>query len=275
MPEKKGIIKRVTEYIQGDREPGEVAPADDGHIKGAPHQYLPPDDGGAVAEPPSDGKDKSGEEQEYQIEIAGVERKVDQKTYDLVMADRAAQVGEPEPEPETPAEPTEEEKTAEVTDFYSDPMGMLRKFKDEAVRDATTISGQAYAADKAQNDFWTSFYGENPLLREEQMLVKMVLAQNAKSLRGLEKRAGRDKLAELVETEILRISNKHIGRKKEPDETSTLEGGNVTAPVTTEESDNLADKTPLQRPPSIGDTLKARRLKRERAKRGEAQTELS
>ena len=191
------------------------------------------------------------------------------------MADRAAQVGDPEPEPEPPAEVTEEEKTAEVAEFYSDPLRMLRKFKDEAVKDATTISGQAYAADKAQNDFWTSFYGENPPLREEQMLVKMVLAQNAKSLRGLEKKVGRDKLAELVETEILRISNKHIGRKKEPDETSTLEGGNVIAPITTEESDSLTTKAPSQRPPSMGDALKERRLRRQRAKRGESQTELS
>tara|TARA_Y100000310_G_C20677645_1_gene814024 strand:- start:596 stop:1405 length:810 start_codon:yes stop_codon:yes gene_type:complete len=269
MAEAKNLVQRTIEkFLPGDQEPGETAPSDDSHVKGSPAQHLLPDDGGAVAEI----KAATDEEPTYRVEIAGTMREVDEATYNLVMEERAQHGGAGDLDPDPDPDPEPEFDAAE---FYGDPESYIKKAVDEGVQKATTISRQSYAADKAQNDFWNAFYSENPLLKDEQMLTKMMLAQNMKSLKGLDAKSGRDKLARLVETEILRISNKQGGRRKEPDESSTLEGGSAPAPaMTTEESDRLANETPQGRPPSIGDEIKARKLRRDRAKRGES-TQLS
>lgn len=267
MANKKGIVKRVTEYLAGDREPGETAPADDSHIKGSHGDNLPMEN--SEPEPELELEGGSDSDPMYNIEIAGVQREVNQDTYDAVMAERVATPAvAPAPEPEPYPEPEPEQ---DISSFYEDPQGALDKMKAEAVHEATTQIRRNHAADKAQQDFWTAFYKENPLLEDEPMLVKMTLAQNMNSLRNLDGQSGRNKLAELVEGEILRISNKQRGRKKQPDATTQLEGGTITVPITAEGSDEFASGTPAHRPPSIGDAIKKRKLNRERARRGDTQ----
>jgi hypothetical protein len=258
--DKKGIVTRVTEYLAGDREPGETAPPDDSHVKGS-HGNLPIEN----PEPELNLDDGSNPEPMYRVEIAGIEREVNQATYDAVMAERASQAAA------APALEPEPESEQDISEFYEDPEGALRKMKAEAVQEATTQIRRNYAADQAQQEFWAAFYKENPLLEDEPMLVKMTLAQNMKNLRNLDGKTGRDKLAGLVEEQILRISNKQRGRNKQPDATTNLEGGTVTVPITAEESDALAANAPAHRPPSIGDALKGRKLNRDRARRGETQ----
>jgi hypothetical protein len=259
------LLKKVTEYLTGDREPGETAPKDDSHIKGLEVKPIVGDDG----EP--EPKIESEEEPEtFAVEIAGVMRDVDKETYDMVMLERAenraAQLAprlEPEPEPEDGFD-------AEA--FYTDPAAVLAEVKNQAVREATSLMGAKHAADKSQNDFWNAFYKENPKLVGEETTIKIILAENMTKLRSLSNdKTGRDQLAGLTEEYMLRIANKQRGRKKADDSTRLLDG-NVT--ITTEDSDEQAQTNPDVRPPSIGDALKERKLKRDRAKRGES-TQLS
>lgn len=259
----KGIVKRVTEFLEGDREPGENAPADDSHVKGPKASFEGNMDDQELEQAPI-----VDAEQEYQLEIAGTLRKVDQATYDMVMADRAQHRSVQAPAPAPVPEP---EPIFDPTDFYNDPEAALRAVENRAVERATKITQSTHSADKAQNDFWNAFYGENKKLVGEERLVKMMLAENMESLQNLKGKSGRDELAKFAETEILRISNKHRG-KAQPNQTSRLEGGNVTG-LTTQESDRSAtnDALPAARPPSIGDAIKERKLQRDRAKRGETQ----
>ena len=86
MAEKKGIMKKVTEYFEGDREPGEIAPVDDSHVKGTSAVRVLDDAGSDIT--PEQEPETQGEET-YQVEIAGVVREVNRETYDAVMAERA------------------------------------------------------------------------------------------------------------------------------------------------------------------------------------------
>ena len=265
------IIKKITEYLEGDREPGESAPADDSHITMGDVEPI-------VGEMPDPKLEPQGddEEQEFEVEIAGTVRKVDQKTYNLVMEERASRAAdEPAPELEPEPEPEPEPESFDATEFYSDPAAALKQVKDQAVTEATKQVSRRYAADKAQESFWGAFYKENPKLADEEMLVKMVMASNIKDLRNLsDGKAGRDKLAGLVEGEILRLANKQRGHQPPPNNTSRLEGGPAPNTPTTESSDNEASQNNPARPPSVGDALKDRKLKRQRAQRGEP-TQLS
>lgn len=264
---KKSVIKRVTEFLEGDREPGEEAPKDDSHIKmGEPEPIV-----GEMSDPEPEPEPSGDEgEEEYEVEIAGTRRKVDKKTYDLVMEERATrEYLEPAPTPESEPEPEGED--FDPVEFFGDPETALKKIKDEAVAEATTRVSRKYAVDKAQEDFWSAFYRENPALADDEMLVKMVLAQNMKQLRNLsDGKEGRDKLAELVEAQILRYANKQRGHKS-PDASANLEGGPAPSEPTMESSDAEASNVSPIRPPSVGDEIKARRLKRQRAQRGETQ----
>ena len=263
---KKPVMKRITEFFEGDREPGETAPADDSHIKVGDIEPIVGEmlDPAPVTKPVDD-------EETYQVEIAGIVREVDKATYDLVMEERATRV-DPEPAPEPLPEPEPEPEFDEV-EFYTDPGLALKKVKEEAIQEATDKLSRQHAVDKAQNDFWAAFYKENPALADEEMLVKITLAKNMKDLRNLsDGKTGRDKLAELVEGEILRITNKQRGHKP-PDDTTRLEGETSPATEPTPVSSD-AESTSQGRPPSVGDALKQRKLKRDRARRGE-QTQLS
>jgi hypothetical protein len=257
---RKGIIERVTEtFLPGDKEPGEQAPADDSHI-GSEAAPLADDD--------TNDDENENEPQTYRVEIAGTEREVDQATYDMVMADRAANKVVADPEQEAAPE-----SEFDVADFYGDPEAYLRATKDAAVKEARASIRQEDAATSAQQDFWNSFYDENPDFKGDEMLVKMTLAKNMKDLRSLsDGKGGRDALANLVSKEVLRITNKQKKGQKQPDDTTQLEGGSVSVP-TAESSDAEAtsDATPAHRPPSIGDAIKQRKLNRDRARRGETQ----
>lgn len=258
----KEIIERITEKFQpGDREPGEDAPVDDSHVKGP---SVTVNDQGEFE---GDIDQVANDESTYRVEIAGMEREVDQATYDMVMADRAARQ-ETETIPAAEAEPAPD---FDVEGFYGDPEAYLRATKDAAVAEATNSINMKYAADKAQNDFWNNFYDENPDFKDEEMLVKMTLAKNMNDLRNLsDGKGGRDALANLVSKEVLRITNKQKGRKK-PDDSTRLEGGSTAPTPEGSDRESITDATPVHRPPSIGDAIKQRKISRDRARRGETQ----
>lgn len=269
---KKGMIERITEtFMPGDREPGEVAPADDSHIA---VPVVPPIVGEMDDPEPKPEPDQDKKEELLKVEIAGVIREVDKETYDLVMLERAAAEELPAPAP-VPAITPKEPEFDEV-EFFSNPGEALKKIKEEAIAEASQNIQKRYSADKAQESFWGSFYQENPKLQGEEMLVKLTLASNMKELKNIsDGKTGRDALAEKVEIEMLRIANKQRGHKT-PDDSTRLEGGSATTTVTTESSDQIVNDAPSnQRPPSIGDEIKARKLRRDRARRGETSTQLS
>lgn len=274
MAKKGGIIERITEtFMPGDREPGETAPADDSHVKTVPVAPIQ----GEMDDPDPKPEPGEGEEEEFEVEIAGTVRKVDKETYELVMLERgAAEELEREVAPApTPVVKPDEKPAFDEVAFYQDPGAMLEQIKEDAVTEATQAIGQKYAADKRQDNFWSKFYEENPKLQGEEMLVKMTLATNMQDLRKLsDGKAGRDALAEKVEGEMLRIASKQRGHKK-PDDSTRLEGGSAITPPTPESSDADATLQPGQRPPSMGDELKARKIRRDRARRGEPSTQLS
>jgi len=265
---KKGLIKRVTEYLEGDREPGEEAPADDSHIKTG---NVEPIRGHGIPEDKPEPESEDQEE-EYQVEIGGTMRKVNEETYNLVMEERA---NRPEPELVPAPEPAPEpEGEFDQIEFFGDPEPVLQKIKEDAVSEATQKISRQYAVDKAQNEFWSAFYQENPKLSGEEMLVKLVMGQNIQQLRNLsDGKEGRDKLAELVEGEILRIANKQRSYRR-PDGTSRLEGGSAPEPTPASSDVDQVQSEAGPRPPSMGDALKSRKLKRQRAQRGES-TQLS
>lgn len=272
MAKKKGLIERVTEtFMPGDREPGEEAPTDDSHVKGTSASIQ-----GHMADPeseivnfnrPAPEPEEKTEDELFDVEIAGTTRRVDQTTYDLVMAERASNIPDPDPDPiyEEPS------SNFNAEDFYTDPEAALKAVEDRAVERAQNQQQANYAASKAQNDFWSAFYEENPKLSGEDRLVKMMLAENMPKLQSLSGKNGRDKLAEYAESEILRISNKHRGRPKAGNATTKLEGSSSSALTTADSDTQVLDAPPAERPPSIGDAIKQRKLNRDRARRGETQ----
>ena len=261
MAEKKGIMKKVTEYFEGDREPGETAPVDDSHVKGPSAIRVLDDDGSDIT--PEQEPETKGEET-YQVEIAGVMREVNRETHDAVMAERAALQAAHHQEPEV-----EQPEEFDVSEFYSDPEAALTKVKEEAKYEVKTELKREEATERAQREFWDAFYQENPSLRDEKLLVQVILAKNMRSIQHLDTTTGRGRLAELVEEEILRIANKPRGKPKGTNSTTSLEGGN-TMP-TPEGSDAEATSAPSRRPPSIGDALLQRKLDRQKTGRGETQ----
>ena len=261
MAEKKGIMKKVTEYFEGDREPGEIAPVDDSHVKG-PSAVRVLDDAGSDITPEQEPETQG--EETYQVEIAGVVREVNRETYDAVMAERATAQASYQPEPEV-----EQLEEFDVTEFYSDPAAALTKVKEEAKDELKAELKREAATERGQREFLEAFYQENPSLRDEKLLVQLILAKNMKSIQHLDTTTGRGRLAELVEKEILRIANKPRGKPKGTNSTTSLEGGS-TMP-TSESSDAEATSAPLRRPPSIGDALLQRKLDRQKIGRGETQ----
>lgn len=244
--------------LEGDREPGEATPLDDSHVM---EQVPDIGDGDAPDDAPKPTDPPPTEPKMYNVSIGGQTMMVAEDVYDAIMAERAEVAASRNPDPTPP--PRVEEEGDDYTDLlFSDPNALVEKITERVTAEVSSKLGNAYRADQAQKDFWSSFYTENKDLREEDGIVKMVLAKNWDMLKSLPGKRGRDKLAELTEAEILRIVNKRGAPP--PGRHVPLEGDSPSAPG---RAPVASAAEPTGKVLTLGDALRERRKARDRANR--------
>lgn len=147
--------------------------------------------------------------------------------------------------------------------FLENPEAFVQKIKDEAVEQAASL----YRQDKSMDRFWDEFYTDNPGFKKIKGIVNSVLAQNMDELGELQLDRAKDRLTELVNDEVLNVSNL-TGRgrrtKQVNTESSTKARTVRTAPASEEEDEE--DNSPK----TLSEALRRRQRARHEAALGGA-----
>lgn len=101
---------------------------------------------------------------------------------------------------------------------------------DEAIRriEAKVTAGveAKLQVGKAQEQFWSSFYDENPGLKDADIVVRAVMGREYESMKPLTLEKAREHLAEATQKELLKLGIKREKGKGKP----VAEGGNEPGP---------------------------------------------
>tara|TARA_Y100000310_G_scaffold328985_1_gene398071 strand:+ start:205 stop:1011 length:807 start_codon:yes stop_codon:yes gene_type:complete len=256
----KKTTKTVTETVEeGTREPGEEGPKDDSEILSQSQQVI---GGEEVEKTLAEEERKLDTEEVEMVEVAigGELHRVPRATAEAFAAEQAA-TSSPAPAPD--AAPSEEPSRESDTDYssllFTDTNEALRMHGEEVAKSVTERITGAYQQDQARAIFWDDFYGDNPELKEEAHIVKMVMNNEWEILKDLKGKTVRKKLAELTQKEILRLANKQAGITSKPGATTTqLEGDTQPAPAPA--SDEEKEEAAI--PPTLNAAIKERNRKR-------------
>jgi hypothetical protein len=104
------------------------------------------------------------------------------------------------------------------TILFTDPKVAIQLIKDEVI--AGVRADQAVA--RAQEGFWTSFYEENPGLKDADIVVKAVMGREFEAMKPMPLAKASGHLAEATQKELLRLGIKREKGKGKP----VAEGGN-------------------------------------------------
>lgn len=257
---KKATKTTTTTVVEeGTHEEGEqLPPTDDSHITLDSTPVINSDDG--ELEPELDlepAQESVRTSDEVDVLIGG---QVYSMAPETAMAYQNEQVAHQSTRDAAPVEENREEEGDVNYEemLFTDPNKALRLHGEEVAKQVKEELTSSYRADNAQQQFWNDFYGENGELKEDDHIVRMILTQHFDVLENMSGKAARDKLAELTQTEILRLVNKQ-GGTPDPDNPSTqLEGG-------TSEQPGVAVVAPTPKTPqTLGQAIKERRMRQQR-----------
>jgi|1_EtaG_2_1085319.scaffolds.fasta_scaffold01109_4 hypothetical protein len=252
----KTTEKKTTKIVEeGVREEGEEVPVDDSHItmEGTPSIDAEPE-----LELESGQDPTPSAPEEVEVVIGG---QLYNMSPEAAMAYQNEQVSQQSTRDAAPIQ----EETKEPGDgpnyeeiLFTDPNEALRLHGEAVAKQVTETLTNQYSTNQAQQRFWDDFYSENGELKEDDHIVRMVLTQHFDVLENMSGKAARDKLAELTQTEILRLVNKQGGTNQEGNESTSLEGG-------TSEQSGVATVAPTPKTPqTLGQAIKERRMKQQR-----------
>jgi len=270
---KRKVKETVTEFEEGDREPGEGGPPmDDSHLAAQSQVILgdevPDDD---PIEPTSDSRPTDQELVEMTVgsETVKVSPEAAQVYNDEITRLTNLATTNVELEPDVVSEETSGEDLA--TEILMDPAKVLADFGDKLEKKIKGDLSTAYTIEEKRRLFWEDFYGENPDLKNFDNIVHMVLSANMGVLEGMVGKSGRDRLSTLTKEEILRVSSAQRGLSLRKRSGSTsLEGGTGGGQEAPAKNDNTEEEAPSNiRHLTLGNAIKARRLKRHSTQRQE------
>jgi hypothetical protein len=254
---KKATKTTTTTVVEeGTQEAGEEHPENDDHITMGGTPVIEAQEGELPEEPLVELEPGQASE-EVDVVIGG---QIYRMSPEAAMAYQNEQAAAQEDQSAPPVQ--EENREEEGVDYsellFTDPNAALKQHGEAVAKQVTEQLTSTYQKTNAQQQFWTDFYGENGELKEDDHIVRMILTQHYDVLENMSGKAARDKLAELTQTEILRLVNKQ-GGTPDPDNPSTqLEGG-------TSEQPGVAVVAPTPKTPqTLGQAIKERRMRQQR-----------
>lgn len=146
-------------------------------------------------------------------------------------------------------------------EMFTDPKGFLKKFADKLRKKITKELTNNYRADQSSKDFWGSFYGEYPELKQYKKQVEAVLEDKMREIGNLSVEEGMKKLADYTRAELLKIA-KQFGRAPTRKD-HTEGGGSNRSQQDEEETDQEEEDDNI--PKTLSALLKQRKKNRLRA----------
>tara|TARA_Y100000034_G_scaffold136847_1_gene216351 strand:+ start:962 stop:1783 length:822 start_codon:yes stop_codon:yes gene_type:complete len=251
---------------EGIREDGEPnPPVDDSHISAVSQETI-----GPVEEsiPESDNTVGNADPQTIPVTISGVQYEMFPEAAaayhnDIKERDRAYRdvVGaQTQPTEEVNKQETQEVDYNEL--LFTDPNEALRIHGENVAQKVYQQVEATYNQDQLTRDFWADFYADNPDLKEEDGLVKMVMSKHWSTLHSMKAQEAKNKLAEYTQSEILRLMNKNKSAGKgETNLSTSLEGDTPSSGASVS---TIPAQQGSQIPPTLGEAIKQRRLMRHR-----------
>ena len=251
---------------EGVREDGEPSPpVDDSHISAVSQETI-----GPVEEsiPESDNTVGNADPQTIPVTISGVQYEMFPEAAaayhnDIKERDRAYRdvVGaQTQPTEEVNKQETQEVDYNEL--LFTDPNEALRIHGENVAQKVYQQVEATYNQDQLTRDFWADFYADNPDLKEEDGLVKMVMSKHWSTLHSMQAQEAKNKLAEYTQSEILRLMNKNKSAGKgETNLSTSLEGDTPSSGASVS---TIPAQQGSQIPPTLGEAIKQRRLMRHR-----------
>lgn len=141
-----------------------------------------------------------------------------------------------------------------ATILFEDPNKAVSMIQEKIRKEVTADLTSAYNSDKNADKFWDGFYNDNPDLKQDDFLVKAVLAEHANDIGDLPVAKAAERLAELTQAQIVRYGGSTSKSKTKRTATAQPSGpSGKKQPRSEEETDNVR---------SISDVLRERRANR-------------
>ncbi len=241
---------------QARQGPGQAAPPpdpDEGLLVGGPHgQPPPPDDPtGEPVTPSAKTVKLAGQDYAVDPDIAQaieareqeMQRKLTEHSQELGDLRRRDQERLAAEEAARKAAMPQQDISSRL---FEQPEVVLNELEERIV---TRMTGM-YAQQTSQNDFWQSFYAQNPDLDRltDHFIVQAVLNQHMPELQAASTKTGeaQAKLGELTRTQILRLSQKQSQSGDEttrPTGRAVVEGAGIRKPAPVKEPEDTTPKT--------------------------------
>ena len=235
--------------------PGQAAPPpdpDEGLLVGGPHgQPPPPEEGGEPATPSAETVKLAGKEFALDPEVAQaiqareqeMQRKLTEHSQELGDLRRRDQERLAAEEAARKAAMPQQDISSRL---FEQPEVVLNELEERIVNRMTGM----YAQQTSQNDFWQSFYAQNPDLDRltDHFIVQAVLNQHMPELQAASTKTGeaQAKLGELTRTQILRLSQKQSQSGDEttrPTGRAVVESAGIRKPAPVKEPEDDTPKT--------------------------------